>query len=84
MPADGPRSDEHVVGEEDLVAVGVDGPLLAPAQRHDPHAHLGGELQVGQGAVRHGRVLPDPDPVGDLLGGGQVGHQGVGDARGGG
>ena len=40
-----------------------------------------GSSSVGQAPLRHGRVLPHPDPVGDLLSGGQVGHQGVGDAQ---
>ena len=76
--------DEHVVGQQHLVAVGVDHPLLAAPDGDDAHADLGGEPHVGERAVREQRLGPHPHAVRDLLGRGEVGDQRGGDARAGG
>src|SRR5207302_5507744 len=80
-PGTGALQEQHVAREEDLVALDVGDPLVLTPDRHHPHAHLDGQLQVGQGPVRHLRAVTDPDAVGDLLGGGEVGDEGPGDAQ---
>ena len=60
--------DQDVVGHERLVAVGVDDPLLAPADGDDTHADLDRQLDVGERPVRERRVLSHAHPVRDLLG----------------
>jgi len=42
---------------------------------HHAHPNLDGQFEIGQRAVRHLGVVPDPHPMGDLLGGGQVGDE---------
>ena len=51
MPAGRAAQDQHVVGQEHVVAVGVDEPLLAAADRDDAHADLHRQLDVGERAA---------------------------------
>ncbi len=76
-----PLEEQHVAGQKDEVTFHVVDPVPVAADGHDPHAHLHRQLQVRQGPVGHLGVVPDPHPVGDLFGQGQVGHQGARDAQ---
>src|SRR6266511_2679173 len=77
----GAAQDEHVVGQHDLVAVGVDDPLLAAPDRDHTHAHLDGELDVGEGSPCQLRAVAHTDAVRDLLGDGEVGDERGGNAE---
>ena len=81
IPADGPRRISTSSGRQRVVAVGVDDPLLAAADRDDAHADLDRQLHVGERAVRERRLGTDPNPVRHLLGVGEVGDEGRRDAE---
>ena len=73
--------DQHVVGQQHVVAVGVDHPLLAAPDRHHAHADLDRQLDVGERAVRERGVGAHAHAVRDLLGRGEVGDERGGDAE---
>jgi hypothetical protein len=73
--------DQDVVGNERLLAIGVDDPLLAPADGDDAHADLHRQLDVGERPVRERRVFAHTHPVRDLLGLREIGDEGGGDAE---
>ena len=79
IPAAAPLQEQHVARHQDQVALDLGDPVAVASDGHDAHAHLHRQLQVRQPPVGHLGVLPDADPVGDLLGGGQVGDEGPGD-----
>ena len=75
MPFAGAAQDQHVVGEQELVAVGVDEPLAAAPDRDHAHADLHRQLDVVERAVGERGVGPHAHAVRHLLGAGEVGDE---------
>ena len=67
--------DEHVVGEHEIVAVRVDEPVAAAAQRDDPHADVHRQVDVFEPPALELRAGPHAHAVRDLFGRGEVGDQ---------
>ena len=81
MPSRGAAQDQHVVGQEVLVAVGIDEPLAAAPDRDDAHADLHRQLDVVERTVGERGVGPHAHTVRHLFGPGEVGDERRGDAE---
>ena len=67
--------DQHVVGEQQVVAVGVEEPFATAPERDDAHADLHRELDLFELAAGERGAGPDAHAVRHLFGGREVGDQ---------
>ena len=75
----GPAHEQDVALREHVVGAGVELPLDPAADRHDPHARLGGERELAERAADHQRARADLDPGGHLVRVAEVAPERVGD-----
>ena len=67
--------DQHVVGEHEVLAVGVDDPVAAAPDRDDPHADVHRQVDLVEAAAREARALTDAHAVRHLFGRAEVGDE---------